>query len=108
MTGGSELSADMGKRALFGARFRLSFPGAERSGFGRNGVRLRGDPPEEQIRSELMAAADFFDEVKEQYFADSPEFCERSWGMSHDYPIAVECRSTIVRVGTTIFGERKY
>lgn len=63
---------------------------------------------EEQIRSELMAAADFFDEVKEQYFADSPEFCERSWGMSHDYPIAVEEGSTMVRVGTSIFGPRVY
>ena len=61
---------------------------------------------EQQIRSEFMTAAHFFDEVKEKYFADSPDFCERSWGMSHDYRIAVECRSTIVRVGTTIFGPR--
>lgn len=61
---------------------------------------------EQQIRSEFMTAAHFFDEVKGKYFADSPDFCERSWGMSHDYRIAVECRSTIVRVGTTIFGPR--
>ena len=33
---------------------------------------------------------------------------ERSWGMSHDYPIAVECHSTMVRVGTSIFGPRIY
>ncbi len=63
---------------------------------------------EDQIRSEFMQAADFFDEVKAEYFAADDAFCERSWGMSHDYKIAVECRSTMVRVGTTIFGPRVY
>lgn len=63
---------------------------------------------ENQIRSEFMQAADFFDEVKAKYFADSAAFCQRSWGMSHDYKVAVECRSTMVRVGTTIFGPRVY
>ncbi len=63
---------------------------------------------ENRIRSEFMQAADFFDEVKAKYFADSAAFCQRSWGMSHDYKIAVECRSTMVRVGTTIFGPRVY
>ena len=63
---------------------------------------------QEQIRSEMMTAKNFFDEVKRDYFADDPDFCERSWGMSHDYRIAVECGSTMVRVGTTIFGPRVY
>ena len=63
---------------------------------------------ENRIRSEFMQAADFFDEVKAKYFADSAAFCQRSWGMSHDYKIAVECRSTMVRVGTTIFGPIVY
>ena len=63
---------------------------------------------DEQIRQEMLTAANFFDEVKAQYFADDDDFCERSWGMSHDYRIAVECCSTMVRVGTTIFGERVY
>ena len=63
---------------------------------------------EEKIRKEMLTAADFFDEVKVSYFADDDDFCERSWGMSHDYRIAVTCRSTMVRVGTTIFGERVY
>ena len=62
----------------------------------------------EQIRKEMLTAADFFDEVKARYFADADYFRHRSWGMSHDYRIAVECRSTMVRVGTTIFGEREY
>lgn len=61
-----------------------------------------------QIRREMMLAADFFDEVKEKYFPNDDAFCERSWGMSHDYPIACECRSTMVRVGTFIFGPRVY
>lgn len=63
---------------------------------------------EAQIRSEFMQAADFFDEIKAQYFADDDAFCERSWGMSADYQIAQQCRSTMVRVGTYIFGERQY
>ena len=63
---------------------------------------------QEQIRREMMLASDFFDEVKARYFADDDQFCERSWGMSHDYPIAVQCHSTMVRVGTTIFGPRVY
>ena len=62
----------------------------------------------EQIKREMTLAADLFDELKEEYFADDSAFKERSWGMSHDYDIAVECRSTMVRVGTTIFGPRVY
>lgn len=61
-----------------------------------------------QIRSEMMLAADFFDEIKAKYFPTDDAFCERSWGMSHDYKIACECRSTMVRVGTFIFGPRIY
>ena len=61
-----------------------------------------------QIRHEMTLAADFFDEVKAKYFSDADTFCERSWGMSHDYHIATQCRSTMVRVGTTIFGPRVY
>ena len=61
-----------------------------------------------QIKQEMTLAANLFDELKAKYFANDPEFKERSWGMSHDYDIAVECRSTMVRVGTTIFGPRVY
>ena len=63
---------------------------------------------ESQIAAEFDTAAKFFDEVKEKYFADCEAFCERSWGMSHDYQIAVKHGSTMVRVGTTIFGPRVY
>lgn len=63
---------------------------------------------EQQIASEFDEAAKFFDEVKAKYFADDDAFCERSWGMSHDYHIAVKHGSTMVRVGTTIFGPRIY
>ena len=63
---------------------------------------------EDKIAGEFQTAATFFDEVKERYFADDPDFCERSWGMSDDYPIALETRSTMVRVGTAIFGPRVY
>jgi pyridoxal phosphate enzyme (YggS family) len=61
-----------------------------------------------QIRQEMLTARDFFDEVKAQYFADDEAFCERSWGMSDDYPIALQTGSTMIRVGTKIFGPRVY
>lgn len=63
---------------------------------------------QEQIRKEMTLASNLFEELKAMYFSDDPEFKERSWGMSHDYPIAVECHSTMVRVGTAIFGPRVY
>ena len=63
---------------------------------------------EAQIRQEFRTAHNFFDEVKQRYFAESPYFTQRSGGMGHDYPIAVEEGSTMVRVGTAIFGPRVY
>ena len=45
-------------------------------------------------------------ELLQPYFG--PRFDTLSMGMSHDYPIAVECGSTMVRVGSLIFGERDY
>ncbi len=63
---------------------------------------------EQQIRREMQTARDFFDEVKAAWFADSDDFRERSWGMSDDYPIAIQTGSTMVRIGTSIFGPRVY
>ena len=62
----------------------------------------------EQIRREMTIARDFFDEVKAAYFAEDDAFCERSWGMSDDYPIALETGTTMIRVGTKLFGPRVY
>ena len=61
-----------------------------------------------QIRSEFRIAKNLFQEIKDRFFADEPSFCECSWGMSHDYKLAVEEGSTMVRIGTTIFGPRVY
>ncbi len=62
----------------------------------------------DQIRREMQTARDFFDEVKMKYFANDADFRERSWGMSDDYLIAIETGSTMVRIGTSIFGPRVY
>lgn len=61
-----------------------------------------------QVRSEFHQARVYFDELKQRFFADDPHFCERSWGMSHDYDVAMDEGATFVRVGTAIFGEREY
>ncbi|MBO4487339.1 MAG: YggS family pyridoxal phosphate-dependent enzyme [Bacteroidaceae bacterium] len=62
----------------------------------------------EHVRSDFRNANDVFNEIKEDFFNNSPHFCIRSWGMSHDYRIAIDEGSNMVRVGTAIFGERNY
>lgn len=63
---------------------------------------------EARIINEFQTAERFFDEVKTNYFASDPDFCERSWGMSDDYLLAQQHGSTMVRIGTRIFGPRVY
>ena len=63
---------------------------------------------EVQIRKEFHTLRALFEELKETYFKDAPAFKELSMGMSDDYPIAIEEGSTLIRVGTKIFGERDY
>lgn len=60
---------------------------------------------EVQIRDEFRLLSDFYKEMKDSL---APQFRELSMGMSHDYHIAVEEGSTLVRVGSFIFGERVY
>jgi PLP dependent protein len=61
-----------------------------------------------QVRKEFSSLRDIFNELKGIYFKDNPDFREISMGMSDDYPIAVEEGSTIVRIGSKIFGPRIY
>ena len=63
---------------------------------------------EEEISKEFDTLACFFQEIKGTYFPDSPTFKEISMGMSDDYPLAIEKGSTLIRVGSKIFGERHY
>lgn len=63
---------------------------------------------EKKIESEFNTLKLFFDEIKEEYFSDKQYFKEISMGMSQDYLIAVKQGSTLVRIGSNIFGEREY
>lgn len=63
---------------------------------------------DEQIKREFCSLSNFFHEVKQEFFADAEGFREISMGMSHDYPLAIQAGSTLVRVGSKIFGERIY
>ena len=60
---------------------------------------------EEEIKREFLAANDFYNEIKAQYFANDEAFSVKSYGMSHDYMLAQECGSNHVRVGSRIFSE---
>lgn len=62
----------------------------------------------EQIVQEFRLLHSLFVEIREQWFAGTDSFKELSMGMSHDYHEAIAEGSTMVRVGSKIFGERNY
>ncbi len=63
---------------------------------------------ENQIRKEFRMLNNIFNALKNEYFAFSNSFTEISMGMSADYPVAVQEGSTLIRVGSKIFGARNY
>ena len=60
----------------------------------------------EQVQREFKSLKNHFDFLKQIFFKDQPHFKEISMGMSGDYHIAISEGSTMVRVGSSIFGER--
>ncbi|MBR0073424.1 MAG: YggS family pyridoxal phosphate-dependent enzyme [Bacteroidales bacterium] len=60
------------------------------------------------VRSEFRNLKGIFEKLKAEFFADKQDFAQISMGMSGDYPIAIEEGSTLVRVGSAIFGARNY
>ncbi|MEQ8425783.1 MAG: YggS family pyridoxal phosphate-dependent enzyme, partial [Cyclobacteriaceae bacterium] len=61
---------------------------------------------EAQIRKEFDQLKRYFDELKGKKFSKNIEMKELSMGMTSDYKIAIASGSTMVRIGTAIFGER--
>ncbi len=61
-----------------------------------------------QVDGEFAHLKEIFDEVKSKYSKSFPNFNELSMGMSGDYELAIKNGSTIVRIGTRIFGARNY
>ena len=58
------------------------------------------------VKAEFAYLKTLFDKVKQEYFSSNNQFCELSMGMSSDYKVAIEQGSTMVRIGSLIFGER--
>ncbi len=76
-------------------------------------VRIRGlmgiatnTDSEKQIKDEFYELDTFFDGIKQSYFRKEDSFDELSMGMSSDYKIAIENGATMVRLGSTVFGQR--
>lgn len=63
---------------------------------------------EKQIVREFKSLKFIFEELNSKFFASKPDFKEISMGMSDDYKLAIEQGSTIVRIGSNIFGSRQY
>lgn len=61
---------------------------------------------EQQITAEFKELKQTFTTLKEHFFVNKPSFCEISMGMSGDYALAIQNGSTMIRIGSTIFGGR--
>lgn len=61
-----------------------------------------------QIRNEFKNLSNIYNSLKNNYFKGVTSFKEISMGMSGDYQIAIEEGSTMIRIGTKIFGARNY
>jgi len=62
----------------------------------------------EIVREEFRQVKKCFEKLKEKYFKNKDDFKEMSMGMSQDYEIAIEEGSTMIRLGSTLFGPRDY
>lgn len=78
-------------------------------------IRLRGvmgmatfTDNKEQVRQEFQSLKRIFDRLKGTHFSSDKHFDQISMGMSGDYLVAMEEGSTMVRVGSSIFGSRNY
>ncbi|PJJ61131.1 YggS family pyridoxal phosphate-dependent enzyme [Hymenobacter chitinivorans] len=63
---------------------------------------------EAQLRREFRELRGYFEQLQTRYFAQQPAFREISMGMSSDFRLALEEGSTLIRVGSAIFGARNY
>lgn len=63
---------------------------------------------QEQVRQEFNHLKEIFTRLKEEFFSDEESFKEISMGMSGDYLLAMHCGSTMIRVGSKLFGVRSY
>lgn len=62
----------------------------------------------DRVRADFEAIHSAFGDIRAIPFIARQPFDTISMGMSHDYPLAIGCGSTMVRIGTTIFGQREY
>ena len=63
---------------------------------------------QEQIKNEFLGLKKLFEMIKENYEVNNSDFSEISMGMSDDYKLAIQAGSTMVRIGSSIFGHRVY
>ncbi len=62
----------------------------------------------DQVKKEFQNLKSIFNSLKKDFFFSDDRFKEISMGMSGDFQLAIDEGSTMVRIGTSIFGERNY